>query len=59
MQTLWFTLTAIGLYLFSSWLLDQFERRAGRRFEYRSLYFFFLLLGLALATFALIRRVAP
>lgn len=59
MQAIYFTLTAIALYLASSWLLDQFERRAGRRFEYRSLYFFFLLFGLALVTFAVIRRLVP
>ena len=59
MQAIYFTLTAIALYWLSSWLLDQVERRAGRRFEYRSFYFFFLLLGLALVAFAIIRRLAP
>lgn len=57
MQTLYFTLTAIALYLVSSGILEQLERRAGRRFEHRSLIFFALLLTLALVTFALIRRL--
>jgi len=31
------------------------EVAAGRRFEYRSVIFFFILLGLAIVTFSLIR----
>ncbi len=56
MTTVYFTLAAIVLYLVCDRLLDSLERRAGRRFEYRSLIFFGLLLGLSLVTFALIRR---
>ncbi len=55
MQALYFTAAALVLYLVADRLLDAFERRAGRRFEYRSLIFFAMLLGLSLVTFALIR----
>jgi hypothetical protein len=56
MTIVYFTLAALALYLVSDRVLDWFERRAGRRFEYRSLIFFGLLLGLSLAAFALVRR---
>ena len=60
MEILYFTLTAMILYVFADWLLDRMEALAGRRFEHRTLVFFGLLLGLALASFALIRNfVAP
>ncbi len=55
-QILWFTLVGAILYLVADRLLDAAEQRAGRRFEYRSLIFFALLLGMATVTFALIRR---
>jgi predicted PurR-regulated permease PerM len=58
MTTVYFTLAAIFLYLACDRLLDWLERRAGRRFENRSLIFFGMLLGLSLVTFALIRRYA-
>ena len=58
MTTLYFTLAAIALYLACDRLLDLLERRAGHRFENRSLIFFGLLLGLSLVTFSLIRRFA-
>jgi hypothetical protein len=58
MTTVYFTLVAIVLYLGSDRVLDLLERRAGRRFENRSLIFFALLLGSALVAFAVIRRYA-
>jgi predicted PurR-regulated permease PerM len=58
MTAVYFTLAAIVLYVLADRLLDLLERRAGRRFENRSLVFFGLLLALSLATFAVIRRVA-
>jgi hypothetical protein len=57
MTTVYFTLAAIVLYLAADRLLDLLERRAGRRFQYRSLIFFALLLGSSLVAFALIRRI--
>jgi predicted PurR-regulated permease PerM len=56
MTTVYFTLAAIVLYVLSDRLLDLLERRAGRRFENRSLVFFGILLGLSVVTFAVIRR---
>jgi hypothetical protein len=56
MSTLYFTLAAIVLYLGCDRLLDLLERRAGRRFENRSLIFFGLLLGFSVVAFAVIRR---
>lgn len=55
MDALYFTLVAIILYLVSDRILDRIEIAAGRRFEYRSLLFFAILLTLAIATFSLIR----
>lgn len=55
MQFVYFTLVAALLYLVSSWIVDRLEVAAGRRFEYRSLLFFGILLTLAMATFGLIR----
>jgi hypothetical protein len=56
MTTVYFTLAAIFLYVLSDRLLDLLERRAGHRFENRSLIFFGLLLGLSVVAFAVIRR---
>lgn len=58
MEMLYYTVTAILLYLAADWILDRIETAAGRRFEYRSLIFFAILLGMAVASFALIRHLA-
>lgn len=55
MSIVYFTLVAAVLYLLSDWILNRIEVIAGRRFEYRSLLFFAILLILALACFSLIR----
>lgn len=54
-EALLFTATAIILYLLADRLLDLLERRVGRRFEQRSLYFFAILLLLALVVFPLLQ----
>lgn len=54
MKIVYFTLVAALLYLVSNWIVDRIEVAAGRRFEYRSLLFFGVLLTLALITFKLI-----
>jgi hypothetical protein len=59
MQIVLFTVVAVILYLVADRLLDALELRAGRRFEYRSLIFFAILLPLAMLAFALIQRLAP
>jgi hypothetical protein len=56
MEAVYFTLTAIVCYVVSDWLLTRMEAVAGRRFEHRSLVFFAIILGLALLSFALIRK---
>jgi hypothetical protein len=54
-QIVYFTLVAAILYLFSNWLVNRIEIVAGRRFQYRSLLFFAILLVLALISFSLIQ----
>jgi hypothetical protein len=53
-QIVYFTLVAAILYLLSNWLVDRIEIAAGRRFQYRSLLFFAILLALAMISFSLI-----
>ena len=57
MEIVYFTITAVVLYVVSDRILQTMEMRAGRRFEHRSLIFFGILLGLALVSFTLIRRL--
>ena len=56
MEGLYFILAGIVLYLVSDWILRRLESALGRTLEHRSLVFFAILLALALATFAMIRR---
>jgi len=53
-EIVWFTLAGIGLYFFADWLLDRIETARGKRLEYRSVIFFFIILVLAVASFQLI-----
>ncbi|MDP6993020.1 MAG: hypothetical protein QGF87_01580 [Woeseiaceae bacterium] len=55
MSVIYFTAVAILLYLVSDWILNRIEVAAGKRFEYRSLIFFAILLVLSLTTFSLIQ----
>lgn len=57
MEIVWFTLAGIGLYFFADWLLDRIETAREKRFEYRSVIFFFIILVLAVATFQLLGRL--
>jgi len=56
MEIILFTAVAAVLYLVSDRLLLLLESRAGRRFEYRSLVFFAILLALAVVAFGAIRQ---
>ncbi len=56
MDIVWLALVGIALYVLADRILNLMERRAGRRFEQRSIIFFGLILGMALVVFALIRR---
>lgn len=58
MESVYFLLVAVILYFGADWILKRIEFAAGRRLEYRSFVFFAILLTLALASFALIRRYA-
>ena len=55
MEIVYFTLVAALLYLVSNWIVDRLEIAAGRRFEYRSILFFVILLTLAMTSFYFIR----
>ena len=63
MEILYFTAVAVGLYFLADWLLDRIEVARGKRFEYRQLVFFAIILVLALASFQLMgvltRPAAP
>lgn len=56
MQTILFVLVAVVLYFVSDGVMRFAERAIGRQFENRMLIFFFILLGLGLVTFWVIRR---
>lgn len=55
MESIYFTLTAVILYVASDWALQRVEVALGRRLQNRSLVFFAILLGLAVISFSLIR----
>lgn len=57
MSAIYFTVVGIALYFVSDWLLQLVEAQAGRRFEYRTVLFFVILLTLALIAFSLIQRL--
>ena len=57
MSAIYFTVVGIVLYLISDWLLQLAEAQTGRRFEYRTLIFFVILLTLALITFSFIQKL--
>ena len=48
MEILYYTVTAVVLYVLADWLLDRIETAYGRRFKLRSLIFFVIMLVLAL-----------
>lgn len=57
MEILYFTVTAIVLYVVSDWALRRIEAFLGRRLEHRTLVFFAIILILALVSFGLIRNL--
>lgn len=57
MEAVYFTIAAVVLYFVSDRILERIEIARGARFEHRSLIFFGILLALALASFAIIRRL--
>lgn len=55
MEILYYTVTAVVLYFAADWLLDRIEMAYGRRFKFRSLIFFVIILGMALLASRLAR----
>jgi Ca2+/Na+ antiporter len=58
MEILYFTAAGIILYVAADWILKRMETAAGKRFQYRSLIFFVILLAMAVTSFAIIRQLA-
>jgi hypothetical protein len=57
MEIIYFTLTAVILYVAADWILKRMETAAGKRFEKRSLIFFAILMTMAVTSFALVRTL--
>ena len=57
MAYLYYTVTAVLLYLLSDWILNKIETYYGKRFEYRSVIFFAIIAILATGSFEMIDRV--
>lgn len=58
LQMLIFLAVGVALYFAADRIVDFLERRAGRRFEYRSLIFLVTFLALLLAAFTAIQDIA-
>jgi len=54
MEIVYFIIVAAASYFVALRLLDWLEHRRGARFEYRQIYFFLILLGLAMGSFEII-----
>ncbi len=54
MEYVYFAIVAIAAYVIADRLLDWLERRHGERFENRQVYFFAILLVLAVGSFQII-----
>ena len=57
MAYLYYTVTAVLLYLLSDWILNKIEQRIGKRLEYRSVVFFVIIMVLAVSSFEMIDRL--
>jgi hypothetical protein len=57
MEVIYFTLTAIVLYLAADYIVRRLEAASALVTEYRAVVFFAVLLGLALVSFAFMRRL--
>ena len=57
MAYLYYTVTAVILYLFSDWILNKVEQRLGKRLQYRSVVFFAIIMVLAVGSFEMIDRI--
>ena len=57
MAYLYYTVTAVLLYLISDWILNKIEIYYGKRLEYRSVVFFVIIMVLAVGSFSIIDRI--
>ena len=57
MVFVYYTIAGITLYLVSDWILNRIEISRGKRFEYRSVIFFAIILVLAVGSFEIIDRL--
>ena len=57
MAYLYYTVTAVLLYLLSDWILNKIASHYGKRFEYRSVIFFVIIMVLAVGSFEMIDRI--
>ena len=57
MAYLYYTVTAVLLYLLSDWILNKIEQSVGKRLQYRSVLFFVIIMVLALSSFEMIDRI--
>ena len=57
MAYIYYTITAVILYLLSDWILNKIETYYGKRFEYRSVIFFVIIMILAVGSFEMIDRI--
>ena len=57
MAYLYYTITAVLLYLISDWILNLIEQKVGKRLEYRSLVFFVIISVLAVGSFSFIETL--
>jgi hypothetical protein len=57
MQYVYFFVIAIAAYFGTEWVIDRIERQRGERFEYRQVYFLFLLMAIVIGAFEVIGRL--
>ena len=57
MAYIYYTVTAVLLYLLSDWILNKIEQRIGKRLKYRSVIFFVIIMVLAVSSFEMIDRI--
>ncbi|VAX08357.1 hypothetical protein MNBD_GAMMA26-547 [hydrothermal vent metagenome] len=56
LEILLYTVTAIGLYVGSDWILVKLEKIRGKRFAARSIVFFMIILLLSVSVFEILQR---
>jgi len=56
-ETISYTIAAIVLYMVSDMLLQRLELNAGRRFQHRSIIFFFILALLSVTSFSILQYI--